>query len=490
MFRHKLYYILFAFILAACSERVAVDILSDASPNIFPDYKDITIPPNIAPLNFRVTDNLQGIYTSFRCGNEIIEVKAKDGQIRISEKSWKRLLETAMGKSIEVLVSYVNESGKRVSMKPFYFLVANEPIDTYLTYRLIPPGYELWNRMGIYQRNLTNFSQTPVIENKSTDGNCMNCHSFRMQNAEQTVLHMRGKNAGTYIINKSAIEKINTKTDRTISALVYPFWHPSGRYIAFSVNDTKQGFHTMDKNRVEVYDNKSDVVVYDIGKHEIITSKYLFSDKVFENFPTFSPDGTKLYFCSSDSVNMPREFRKVRYSLCSIDFDAEKRMFGERVDTIYNARTQGKSASFPRISPDGKFLLYTLADYGGFHIWHKEADLYMINLKTMDNYPLSSANSNDTESYHSWSSNSRWIVFSSRRIDGLYTRPFFAHVDSVGNVSKAFVLPQKDCNFYDNLMVSYNVPEFSKNKVNISAYEISQKAKNSMGSNVRFITPD
>ena len=59
-----------------------------------------------------------------------------------------------------------------------------------------------------------------------------------------------------------------------------------------------------------------------------------------------------------------------------------------------------------------------MAPFGTFHIWHPESDLYVVDLETGENRELTEANSDDTESYHSWSSNSRWIVFSSRRDEG------------------------------------------------------------------------
>ena len=74
---------------------------------------------------------------------------------------------------------------------------------------------------------------------------------------------------------------------------------------------------------------------------------------------------------------------------------------------------------------------------------------------------MTGANSEDTESFHNWSSNSRWLVFSSRRDDGLYTRPYFCHVDANGGISKAFMLPQRNPHrFYYERLLSFNVPDF------------------------------
>lgn len=486
MIRKFIYFLCFPLFLIACSDTLVVtDEERPELPDIFPDYADCTIPPNISPLNFALTTDADEARALFTSGEKTWEVKARKGQFTINPRQWQQMLESAKGGQIEVKV-VAKEKGKWIGYRPFSLHVAPDPVDPYIAYRLIEPGYELWNYMGLYQRNIESYTESPIMENKLTKGNCMNCHSFCMQNPEQMVFHMRGSLPGTYLMDGDKVEKLNTKTDQTISALVYPSWHPSGKYIAFSVNDTKQAFHMNDPNRIEVYDNESDVVVYDIQKHEIITCPALFAKDAFENFPTFSPDGKTLYFSTSDTCAMPEGYKQVKYSLCSIAFDPDNRKFGNQVDTLYNASTEGRSASFPRVSPDGKYLLYTLGDYGGFAIWHKDADLYMINLETEEHYPLEAANSDDAESYHSWSSNSRWILFSSRRIDGLYTRPFIAYIDENGKAHKAFVVPQKDTGFYHRFMKSYNVPEFITGKVKDNRRWFADVAKKGKGMDVKF----
>jgi Tol biopolymer transport system component len=479
------FHILAVLLFVSCSKPIEISKWEERQPGIFPDYTEVTIPPNIAPLNFKVDETVREAVLILKNGSAEIIVKAKNGHFDIPSSKWTSLLEQSKGSYIDATVCR-KENNEWIAFKPFKINVAIEPIDRYLAYRLIEPGYELWSEMGIYQRDLQSFTQTAIVENSMTNNNCMNCHSFCMQNPDKMVMHMRSKNAGTYIISGSVIEKLNTKTDNTISALVYPSWHPSGRYIAFSVNETKQGFHADGFKRVEVYDVKSDVVVYDAEKREIITTGKLFSESSFETFPSFSPDGHVLYFCTSDSCTMPDEFRTVKYSLCSIAFNPEKGQFGDTVDTLYNARTEGGSASFPRVSPDGKYLLFTIGDYGGFFIWHKEADLYIYNRETKEYHPLTAANSNDAESYHSWSSNSRWITFGSRRIDGLYTRPYFAYIDENGVAAKSFVMPQRNPGFYNYFMKSYNVPEMVKGKVSASAFDIASKAGRDESVDVSF----
>jgi len=478
MMKSFLYSILWGISLwffASCSQEVKIAIRSEKPSPLVEDYADIIIPSNIAPINFFVEaeDGKEAMVLSFN--NRLLSMVCKDGAMIPELNTWKDLLAEAKGKQIKVEHCIQTEKGWE-AYQAFEIKVAEEDIDPYLAYRLIPPGYEMWNEMGIYQRNLTNFEETAILNNTQTDRNCMNCHSFCMQNPEQMQLHLRAKHAGTMLIQGDEITKLETKTEQTISALVYPYWHPSGKFITYSVNDTKQLFHTHHQNRIEVMDLASDVVVYDVEKNEIVTTPSIFSTEAFETFPSFSPDGKTLYYCSSRSQSMPDGVEKLKYHLCAISFDAEKRTFGEKVDTLYHAEQMNKSVSFPRVSPDGKYLMFTLSDYATFPIWHQEADLWMIDLNKGETVCLDNLNSKSVESYHSWSSNSRWVVFSSRRMDKLYTRPYIAYVHADGTVGKPFVLPQAKGDFYDKCMNSYNIPEFIKDKVNVNRLELVQKS--------------
>jgi hypothetical protein len=87
-------------------------------------------------------------------------------------------------------------------------------------------------------------------------------------------------------------------------------------------------------------------------------------------------------------------------------------------------------------------MLFALAEYGCFHIWHKDADLYVMDLDTKAMWPLDKANSPFPESYHVWSSTGRWILFASRRDDTNYSRLYIAHMNEDGTSDKAFLLPQ------------------------------------------------
>jgi hypothetical protein len=81
------------------------------------------------------------------------------------------------------------------------------------------------------------------------------------------------------------------------------------------------------------------------------------------------------------------------------------------------------------------------------------------------------------ESYHSWSSNGRWVIFSSRRNDGNYTRPFIAHIDKDGRATKPFELPCADPDYHRQFMRSYNIPEFMRGPVTIRPQDFAEVLK-------------
>lgn len=465
-----------AVLLAACARTAPAGLLEERAP-IEPDYAGVTVPCNIAPLNFSYAGTEP---CALQVGGRTI--RGRKGLFRFSPRFWKGLMSAD---EIEMTL-LVRREGEWKAFKPFKIFVSRDQIDPWLSYRLIPPGYQGWQKMGLYQRDLESYRQSPIVTNDLTGGNCLNCHTFCNGDPSKLVFHARASFGGTLLVDGDAIEKLNTKTDSTISALVYPYWHPSGDFVAFSTNKTLQVFHNADPNRIEVYDEASDVVVYDIHTHQIAWSPLTKSPDRFETFPTFSPDGEWLYFCSAQAVEpMPARYKEARYGLYRIAFHAEDMTFGDSLECVYDAPAEGYSVSFPRISPDGRYLCFTRHAYGNFSIWHKDADLWMIDLETGERRSLEAANSDDVDSFHTWSSSGRWLVFSSRRGDGLYTRPYFTHVDAEGRASKPFLLPQKDPRaYYKRLVHSYNLPAFMTGPVEMPERRIVSEMRRSQGVNV------
>lgn len=467
------------------SQERATDIASvrAEAPAIFPDYKDVTIPCNIAPLNFRINEDIDKCYAQIIDEKGTIHEFYGEDKIEFPQDTWKALLQDNKGKSLSISVATKKE-GAWTQWATFPIHIDEQTIDSHLVYRLIEPGYEKWHIVGIYQRNMETFEEKPIIRNNMTGYNCINCHSFCMNDPNQMMFHMRATNGGTYIIQDQKISKLNTKTEQTISNMTYPYWHPSGKFITTSINDIKQFFHSVKEKKMEVFDLESDVVVYDVQNKEILSKASFITKEHFETFPTFSPDGKWFYFCSTPAQVMPNNYDKVRYNLCRVAFDAEKKEFVMPIDTL--VRADSLSSTLPRISPDGRFLMYTETAYGQFPIWHTGAELRMIDLENNVPINMDAINSPDTESYHSWSSNSQWVVFSTRRDNGLYTYPYICRIGKDGQPAKPFLLPQESPDAYDYLLYSYNLPELTKGPIEVSPYEIEHAAKNLKPEQVQF----
>jgi dipeptidyl aminopeptidase/acylaminoacyl peptidase len=282
------------------------------------------------------------------------------------------------------------------------------------------------------------------------------------------MVHIRGSHGGTYFVDNGKITKREPKIDAMPGGATYPSWHPDGRFVAYSSNQVRQGFYSRPEKIIEVFDLVSAIVLFDLENNEIVHVRDRDTTRYLETFPSWSPDGKYLYFCralqnNSQTSMTLEEIKETKYDIVRIPFDQGTVTFGE-TEIVFKASGIGKSASFPRISPDGKYLVFTLHDFGTFPIWHQEADLYLLDLQSGASKKMD-LNSNQTESYHSWSSNGKWLVFSSKRTDGRSTRPFFAYFESWEKTGKPFILPQKDPAYYDKLMESFNIPEFVKGRI-------------------------
>ena len=480
-------------LLASCVSHPDVPTESkrvDSLPAIYPDYCGVTIPCNIAPLNFMLPAKEYS-----KCVARITTPDGKrqtygDGvKVLIPEDEWHTMLSASKGKGMKIEV-WGEKDGQWLAFKPFNIIVAEEQIDEYISYRLIEPTYVAWSYMSISQRNVTSFEENEIFNNEVTSidrkkGQCINCHSYQNYKTDNMLFHVRLSNGATVIVNDGKVSKVNLKRDYTISAGVYPSWHPKAKLVAFSTNTTRQAFHTLNHNKIEVYDEASDLILYDVEKDSV--SVICADSTLLEVYPTWSPDGNYLYYCKT--IPLPEEMKgqdirttypKVQYNLYRRTFDVKTRQFGDE-QLVYDAVSQDKSATLPRISPDGRYLMFAEGRYGCFHSRHEEADIVCIPLRQdmalvekSSALDLSLANSKGySESYPTWSSNGHWIMIASRRYDGNYSRVYFAYFKN-GKVSKAFLLPQADPEENTLRLKSYNRPEFMVEPVRTTVKEFSR----------------
>ena len=455
------------FHLLSCNSGPENPSMVNQLPSIYPDYIGVTIPSEIAPLNFNSTDEAIDCIDVVVKGSKGGEMHAQGDFADFDVDEWHQLTAQNKGGWLTFTVCE-KKDGQWFQYKDFTVNVSTYPLDEWgLTYRRIAPGYEVFSKMGLYQRDLSSFDEYAIIENTQVPGMCVNCHSASQTDPSKFVFHVRGDHGATMFQIDGHREWLKAGNDQLGGSMVYPYWHPSGKYCAFSTNQTRQGFHVVPNERIEVFDLSSDVFVYNPATHEVLMDSLLSTKDWKENSPVFSPDGRTLYYMTCRQ----QEYNDEKYNLCKISFDPETGTYGERVDTIFNAVAMGKSLTWPRPSYDGKYILFTLIDYGYFSIWHEESEQWLLDLQTGEARELKEINSPKADSYHNWTTNSRWIVFTSRRDDGYYSRLYLASIDDKGHFSKPFMLPQRNPKeYYEESLFSFNTPDFTKVKVDFDAY--------------------
>ena len=455
---------------------------------IHPDYSGMVIPANIAPLNFSVQEKGSGYYVKIHSKQgPKIEVHSRSPNILIPRSSWRELLEANRGREIyfDIFVKRADSGASSQSAEGLWRRfdsvankIARENIDGFLVYRRIEPAHSTWREMGIYQRDLQAFDESIVLDNGYYGAGCLNCHAFCNNRTDKMLIGIRSPKYGSsaLLVDGGEASKIGTKFG-------YTSWHPSGRVAAYSINHVSQFFHTARDEVRDVVDLDSLLAYYLVETGKVKTTPAIAKKDRLETYPAWSPDGRYLYFCSApkrwtENTTIPENYDEIKYDLVRISYDAENDKWGE-LETVLSAQDTGLSILLPRISPDGRWLLFCMCDYGCFPVYQSSSDLYMIDLKapkknSRHEYRRLGINSDQSESWHSFSSNSRWIAFSSKRKSGVFTRSYISYLDEEGRVYKPLLLPQKNPIHYDSCLWTYSVPELVTGPVKVRKEQLGR----------------
>jgi hypothetical protein len=184
----------------------------------------------------------------------------------------------------------------------------------------------------------------------------------------------------------------------------------------------------------------------------------------------WSPDGKYLVFVraramdpnppgapEAKSANDPNE-RQIQYDLFRVPFQGGK---GGNPAPIAGASQNGFSNSFPKVSPDGRWIVFVKCRNG--LLMRPDSELYIVPAAGGEARRMR-CNLKPMNSWHSFSPNGRWLVFSSKA-DSPYTRMYLTHIDQDGNDSPAILI--------DNVTEAnraVNIPEF----VNIGSAGLGQ----------------
>ena len=220
---YPLFVLLVVACILSCSTQPENAKVVGEQPSIYPDYVDVTIPVGIAPLDFSMADDNYTTIDVVVKGEKGQSIHANGDYADFDVEEWHQLVEANKGGRLIFNVS-AKKDGAWTQFKDFSVSISKYPLEEWgVTYRRIPPSYEMYSLMGIYERDLSNFDESPLLLNSQTPGMCINCHAPNRTNPEQYVFHVRGEHGATVIHKDGKEELLKAKNDSLGGSMVYPY---------------------------------------------------------------------------------------------------------------------------------------------------------------------------------------------------------------------------------------------------------------------------
>ena len=416
-------------------------------------------------------------------GREIVAASTGEPRWRPSEESWRDIKRASSERDAEVIVAGVRQSepASVTSSARVHLRTSNDPVGDSLFYREVPlpfltavqdPSRIRW-RFGTVDMEA---GPPIVLQNLPV---CGNCHSFANDGSALGLDVDYGNDKGAYAIipvSKHMVmddEKILTWADyrREDGELTFGLLSrvsPTGRYVISTVKDRSVFVAIPDLMISQLFfPIKGILVVYDREKRTFSALPGADDPQYVQTNAVWSPDGKEIAFARTtayraerleqknaavvDEKDVPEftvENRPFRYDLYRIPFNDGK---GGTPEPLAGASGDGMSNFFPKYSPDGRWIVFCKAK--SYMLLRPDSELYIVPASGGVARRLR-CNTPRMNSWHSWSSNGRWLVFSSKA-NGPYTQLFLTHIDEDGNdtppvLLERFTAPDR----------AANIPEF------------------------------
>ncbi len=337
---------------------------------------------------------------------------------------------------------------------------------------------------------------------------CINCHSFS-RDGKWMGLDVDGpaNDKGLYAI--VPVEKGTSIEDRDVirwssfaeaGTMRFGFMSqisPNGRYIITSieppggqVRSFQSRFYSASYdfygfNQV-FYPTRGILAWYDNVTHTLKPLPGADDPRYVQASAFWSPDGKWLVFSRAPAkdpydagqkmatyANDPIE-TQIKYDLYRIPFNNGQ---GGAPQRIVGASQNGMSNDFPKVSPDMRWVVFVENSNG--LLMRPDSKLYIVPFQGGQARRLR-CNLSPMNSWHSFSPNGHWLVFSSKGLS-IYTEPFLTHIDAEGNDSPAILIENATAaNRAVNIPEFVNVPESGLQKISAPAtdyYQIISRAK-------------
>jgi len=484
-------YILILLYLIACEEQNIQDLYKSAkeikkSKLIIYPFEGSVFPLDIISPTIRWQSKLENVEWTISISNQDTSIKlvyhTTNDYYRIEPKDWEKMKKFPEDTfKIQLFAHTKEEKYKALAYDEVKIIISKDKVEAPIFYRTVTLPFSFavdhletikW-RLGYVSDELKPFT---VLENMPV---CGNCHSFSSDGKVMGMDVDYGNDKGSYSIFdiekevKLTKDKIITWSDykrgdgeQTFGLLSAV--SPNGRYAISTLKD-RSVFVKIDNLEYSqlFFPIKGILVYYDRETKKFKSLKGADDKRYVNSNPTWSPDGSYIVFARAKYYKLP-EIEKSKKAILPLelaqDFVNRKKLvkydlyrvpfndgMGGKAEPIIGASNNGKSNYFPKISPDGKWIIFTKAN--SFMLLMPDSKLYIIPAEGGKPRKMN-CNLQNMNSWHSWSPNGKWVVFSSKHF-GPYTQLFLTHIDQNGIDSPPVLLEQFQ---FDNMAA--NIPEF------------------------------
>lgn len=397
---------------------------------------------------------------------------------------WDSIKQNAASKWVTLTIAGFDPNNREVSRGTLRFAVSPDPVGAPIFYRDVPlmpsqtkPGVikplapDAVRLVAWRLRNVSETSSRLLLQGLPT---CANCHSFSRDGRAMGIdVDGPDSDKGTYAISEIA-PRMSIRNDDVMTWNSFPgrlrgqttigFMSqisPDGRYAVSTVNESVHAVNFMDYRFLQVfYPTRGILAVYSRATGSIRALPGADDPRYVHTGATWSPDGQTLVFsraaardpypegralpkAANDSAELP-----LQYDLYRIPFNDGR---GGKPEPVRGASANGMSNTFPKFSPDGRWIVFVRCRNG--QLMRPDSELYIVpaaggQARRMNcNTPL-------MNSWHSFSPNGRWLVFSSKWLSP-YTQMFLTHIDGNGNDTPPILVENATA---PNRAV--NIPEF------------------------------
>ncbi len=455
-------------------------------------YNETVFPKDMAPPAFAWEDD------DLQEKNWQITLKTDQSKIifktEVSEKFWRpptEVWDSIIGSRNE---NYVVTIRKKTFLSNVQasrtFSISNDPVDASIFYRSVPLPFkfarENMKKIKWCLGDVSSESKPHVVlENLPV---CANCHSFSNDGKTIAMDVDAIDDKGAYVISSFenntnfASDSIMTWSKFQPGKFTYGLLSqisPDGRYVISTLNDCEIFVDRKDLEYSQLFfPFKGILVVYD-RKKKRYSELYGANDTMFvHSNPTWTPDGKNILFTRAKAKHynesgihngsVPKSQDLSRYKKFENSYLTRDSLFkfdiyiipfnngkGGKAEPIAGASNNGLSNYFPKVSPDGKWLMFCQAE--SFMLLQKDSKLAIVPLSGGKTRILK-CNSENMNSWHSWSPNSKWVIYSSKAL-GPYTQLFLTHINADGTDTPPVYLDKFSFPQYAN-----NIPEFVNTK--------------------------